>query len=68
MFIRDQDKRTDIEIILDDLVDLSFEVNDVESIKNDLIIAIKETKEKLYWYEVILAGLDKIKKKKNEQE
>ncbi len=35
MFIRDQDKRTDIEIILDDLVDLSFEVNDVENIKND---------------------------------
>lgn len=66
MFIRDQDKRTDIEIILDDLVDLSFGVNDVESIKNDLITAIKETKEKLYWYEVILAGLDKIKK--NEQE
>ena len=61
MFARLQDSRTDTEIALDDFTNLGLEC-DHDKIEEDLITAIDQLEEKLYWYKILLAGMRKVKK------
>ncbi len=61
MFARLQDSRTDTEIALDDFTSLGLEC-DHDKIEEELIQAIDDLEEKLYWYKILLAGMRKEKK------
>ena len=61
MFARLQDSRTDTEIALDDFTNLGLEC-DHDKIEEELITAIDQLEEKLYWYKILLTGMRKIKK------
>ena len=58
MFVRDQDCRFDIQIALDDFIELSsaYSKDDIEA---KLRIAIYQLEKKIYWYRILLEGLEK---------
>lgn len=65
MFIRDQilfqkyqDDRFDIQIALDDFIELSA-IYDKSEIKAKLRVAIHQLEKRLYWYKVLLEGLER---------
>ena len=67
MFVRDQDRRSNIQIALDDFVDISIHDHTEEEVAEILSDAIYDLKGKVFWYEVLLEGLKKRIKERNKK-
>ena len=61
MFVRDWDDRSSTEIALDDFVKIGLEC-DHSVVREDLEKAIDVLEERLYWYKILLTGMDRNKK------
>lgn len=58
LFQKYQDGRFDIQIALDDFIELSV-IYDKSEIEAKLRVAIYQLEKKMYWYKVLLKGLEK---------
>lgn len=67
MFVKDQDGRFDIQIALDDFIELST-IYDKSEIEAKLRVAIHELEKRLYWYKILLEGLEKDNNRNKETE
>lgn len=61
MFVRDLDDRSNTEIALDDFITIGLEC-DHSVVREELEKAIDVLQEKLYWYKILLIGMDRRKK------
>ena len=66
LFKKSQDSRFDIQIALDDFIEMSSAYSKSE-IEAKLRVAIYQLEKKIYWYRILLGGLEKRKEERNKR-
>lgn len=66
LFKKYQDERFDIQIALDDFIELST-IYDKSEIEAKLRVAIHQLEKRLYWYKILLEGLEKRKEENRDK-